>query len=108
VGLVWYSAAEGIRMEHRGILALSARDFAYAVIVEPWAEEFEIAPGQKCQVVAVHPSAPPSFDVELYRGVLIVSVLESGSTYEFWRDGLRKFHMPVPIPYFDSPHPPQG
>jgi hypothetical protein len=49
-------------------------------------------------VVALHPHAPPSFDVELYRGVLVVSVLGSGSTYEFWRGGVREFWTPVAIP----------
>ena len=85
-------------MEYRSVLRLSAREASYTAIVEPWAEEFEVAAGVECRVVALHPHAPPSFDVELYRGVVVVSVLESGSTYEFWRGGVREFWTPVAIP----------
>lgn len=95
-------------MGHRSVLRLSARDAPYTAIVEPWAEEFEVAPGEECRVVALHPSSPPSFDVELYRGALVVSVLEGGSTYEFWRGGVLEFHTPVAIPYLPPPAPPQG
>jgi hypothetical protein len=91
-------------MEHRSVLRLSARDTPYTAIVEPWAEEFEVSPGPECRVVAIHPSALPSFDVELYHGALVVSVLESGSTYEFWRGGVREFFTPVAIPEW----PPAG
>jgi hypothetical protein len=87
-----------MHVEQRSILRLSALETPYVAIVEPWAEEFEIVPGEECQVVALHPTTLPSFDVALSRGALVVSVLESGSTYEFWRKGVREFHTPVAIP----------
>ena len=48
-------------MEHRTKLALLAQPNAYTVIVEPWADEFNITPGLDCQLVALNPLAPPSF-----------------------------------------------
>ena len=85
-------------MTHRSVLRLSARDAPYTATVEPWADEFEVRAGQDCRVVASHPTAPPSFEVELSRGVLVVSVLEGGSTYEFWRGDVREFRTTVAIP----------
>ena len=77
-------------MEHRSVIALSARDGPYRVIVEPWADEFQIEPGVRCQLVALHPHLFPSFEVELYQGVLIVYVNEGESTYEFYRGLVRE------------------
>ena len=85
-------------MKNRSVLQLSTREAPYVAIVEPWAEEFEVRPDQECRVVAFHPTAPPTLDVELYRGVLVVSVLESGSTYEFWRGSVLEFRTTLPIP----------
>jgi hypothetical protein len=53
----------------------------YVVTVEPWAELFEVARGEECQVVALHHTAPPTFSAEVVRGGLIVTVNESGATY---------------------------
>ena len=86
-------------MEHRSVLWLSAHDAPYRVIVEPWAGEFEVASDQKCRLVALHPTDPPTLEVELSCGKLVVSVLEGGSTYEFWRGGEREFHTRVAIPW---------
>lgn len=57
-----------------------------------------IALGQECRVVALHMIAPPTFEVEIYQGSLMVTVIESGSTFEFWRGGLKEFCTPVAIP----------
>jgi hypothetical protein len=86
------------RMEHRSILRLSARE-TYTAIVEPWANEFEITPAADCHIVALNAMTPPSLDVELYHGALIVTVLEKGSTYEFWRGTVRELWCPHPIPF---------
>jgi hypothetical protein len=85
-------------MEYRSVLRISAREASYTAIVEPWAEEFEVLPGMECRVVALNPHTLPSFEIELAHGVLVVSVLESGSTYEFWRGSVREFWTPVAIP----------
>jgi hypothetical protein len=86
-------------MEHRTILRLLARDDSYKVIVEPWADEFSVTTHADCRIVALNPLTLPSFEVELYRGALIVYVHEGGSTYEFWRDAVREFWNPIPIPF---------
>jgi hypothetical protein len=52
-----------------------------------------------CQIVALNPKLSPTFDVELFRESLIVSVLDGGSTYEFWRGNAREFDNPIPIPW---------
>ena len=85
-------------MKQHSFLRLSTRETQFTAVIEPWAEEFVVSPGECCVVVALNPVAPPTFDVELYRGVLVVSVLESGSTYEFWRDKVLEFHTTIPIP----------
>lgn len=86
-------------MEYRSTLALPASDSSYIVIVEPWAEESRIEPGVTCRVVALHPHAAPTFEVELDQGMLIVFVNGGGSTFELWRDETRAFRTPVPIPW---------
>jgi hypothetical protein len=81
------------------ILRVTAHDRPFVLIVEPWADEFAIAVGDECQVVACHPTRSPTFGVEVCRsGDLMVWVNEGGSTYEFSRGGAREFWMPVPIP----------
>ena len=85
-------------MSHRNGLYLRTREIPFTVIVEPWAEEYQISPGETCRVVAIHPSAQPTFEIELDGQVLIISVLDSGATYEFWSNGILEFFTPVPIP----------
>lgn len=85
-------------MLHRNAFSLSARDDPFTVIVEPWAEEFQVDAGSTCKIVALNPDNPPSFDVELYRGALVVTILESESTFEFWRGNMMEFSMPIAIP----------
>lgn len=71
---------------------------AMTLIVEPWANEYEVLLNEKCVIVAVNPSVMPTFGVEPHDGRLIVWVNEGGSTYELWRDGVLADSMPVPIP----------
>jgi hypothetical protein len=88
-------------MAFRTVLSVFAHDRPFTLIVEPWAEEFAIAVGDRCEVVALHPSAPPSFGAEVCRGGdLMVWVNEGGATYEFWRARVREFHTAVAIPEF--------
>lgn len=96
-------------MVFRTTLSVFAYDRPFVLIVEPWAEEFAIAVGDRCELVAVHPSAVPSLGAEVCRdGDLRVWVNESGATYEFWRNGSLEFHTPVAIPYLPPPVPPAG
>jgi hypothetical protein len=82
----------------RNPLCVRANKTPYTLIVEPWAEEFAVKPGEECYVVAVHPEYPPSFTVERRDFGLMVWVNESGAIYEFWRDEQMIFSTPVPIP----------
>jgi hypothetical protein len=59
---------------------------ALTVIVEPWANEYELAPDADCEVVAIHPDQQPTLTVEHLERAIIVSV-DGGSLYEFWRNG---------------------
>jgi hypothetical protein len=62
----------------------------YTLIVEPWAEEFTINPGEKCQVVAVHDTEQGSFGVEHHLEYLVLWLNRGGATFEFWRGDTRE------------------
>jgi hypothetical protein len=79
-------------------LYVSASNESFWLIVEPWADEFEIHPQQRCRVVAKHPHLTPSFEAELVQGKLVVYVNEPGCTYELWRGDMLELSMTVPIP----------
>ena len=86
-------------MVFQNTLSVTAHDRGFVLIVEPWAEEFAIAVGDQCQIVALHTIAPLTFGAEVCRdGDLMVWVNEGGSTYEFWRGGVREFRTVVAIP----------
>jgi len=86
-------------MPFQTTLHVTAHDRRYTLIVEPWAEEFVIAVGDECAVVAFHPRATPTFQVEVGRdGDLIVTVNDGGSSFEFWRGRVREFQTQVAIP----------
>ena len=91
-------------MAFRTVLSVFAHDQPFTLIVEPWAEEFAIAVGDRCEVVALHPSTPPSFGAEVCEGNLIVWVNEGEATYEFWRGGVREFYTPVATPMWPPPN----
>jgi hypothetical protein len=86
-------------MTKRNALQLHASEERYTVVVEPWASEFIVQPGDVCEVVALHPHVQPSLQVELAKGKLIVTVNESSATFEFWRGKRRELEMHVPIPW---------
>jgi len=82
------------------VLSVRSDKRPFRLIVEPWAEEFSVAAGDQCLVVALHPSEVPTFGAEVHGdGDLIVWVNESGSTFEFWRGEMREFQTPVAISY---------
>lgn len=85
-------------MLHQSTLILIARNSDYTVIVEPWADEFLVAPSTNCRVIVINPHWPPTFTVELHKAYLIVYVNEGGSTFEFWRDEQKEYWTPVAIP----------
>jgi hypothetical protein len=64
-------------------LYVSASDKSFRLIVEPWSNEFEIVPNQRCRVIAKHPRATPTFEVEVVEGMLVAYINESGATFEF-------------------------
>lgn len=87
-------------MTFRTVLKVESRSRPFTLIVEPWAEEFAIAAGERCEVVASHPAAAPTFGVEdPGDGDMIVWVSEGGSTFEFRREGRLEFSMPIAIPW---------
>lgn len=62
----------------------------YALVVEPWAEEFTINPGGRCKVVAVHGTEPAAFGLEHAPEYLVVYINSGGTTFEFWRGDTRE------------------
>ena len=86
-------------MGFRNPLQIQNRDAeTLTVIVEPWANEYDLTMGEGCVIVAINPSVMPTFGVEPHDGNLIVWVNESGSTFELWRAGDRVDIMTIPIP----------
>ena len=79
-------------------LEIGPYDEAFTLIVEPWADEFVIHPGQQCAVVAHHPSVTPGFGASLANGALIVWVNDSGATFSFLRDGVVEYETDNQIP----------
>jgi hypothetical protein len=57
------------------------------LVVEPWADEVVLAPGEKCEVVAIGPDRPPALSVALSSYGLIVYVEDGGTKFEVWKDG---------------------
>ena len=78
-------------MAVRTELQVYGGDQPYTLVVEPWADEFVIHPGDRCRVVAVHDTDASSFGVERRGDYLIVWVNEGGKTFEFWRAGQREY-----------------
>src|SRR5687768_12014157 len=65
-------------------------DEEQTVIVEPWANEFPLAPGETCAVIATHPTVQPWFFLEANGQRLTVWVeatCSRGGNYEFWHEG---------------------
>ena len=83
-------------------LTVLAYDQPYTLVIEPWADEFTIQVGNKCKVVALHPSLTPTFSIEMAQNRLVATINEGSSTYEFWRGDVCEFSNPVPIP--GAPH----
>ena len=79
-------------------LEISPYDESFTLIVEPWADEFVIHPGQQCAVIAHHPSITPRFGASLAQGALIVWVNDSGATFSFIRDGVAEYETDNAIP----------
>ena len=79
-------------------LEISPYDEPFTVIVEPWADEFSVLPGQNCAVVAHHPTVTPRFGASLEQGALIVWVNDSGATFSFVRDGVVEYQTDNAIP----------
>lgn len=78
-------------MSVRTELQVYGGDLPYTLVVEPWADEFVIDPGERCRVVAVHDTDAGSFGVERCGEYLVVWVNEGGATFEFWRADRREY-----------------
>jgi hypothetical protein len=77
-------------LEHRNPLRVrNGGDAPLIVVVEPWAEEFELAPGAECDVVATNLAVFPTLGVEPIDGRLIVRINAGGSSYEVWQGGVQ-------------------
>jgi hypothetical protein len=57
------------------------------LVVEPWADEVVLAPGEECEVVVIATDRNPALSVELSSYGLIVWVEEGGTTFEVWKGG---------------------
>jgi hypothetical protein len=69
------------------------------VIVEPWANEYRVAMGEECVVVARHPTVLPTFGIiPSSNARVVVWINEGGSTYEFWRGESLEDSTTIPIP----------
>jgi hypothetical protein len=69
----------------------------YILVVEPWAMEYAILPGDKCMLVVNHVLESARFSVENHKDArLSVWVNLSGATYEFWRNGKIENEMLFP------------
>jgi hypothetical protein len=85
----------------RSTIDVFGADEPITVIVEPWADEFVVHPGERCAVVAIHPSEAPTFSVAVVSGQLVVWVNEGGTTFEFLRDGQVEYatdNVVTPLP----------
>ena len=59
------------------------------VVIEPWANEWELASGEEGEVVATHPSRFPRLSLEMLEGRAVFYVEDEGSLYEFWMGGVQ-------------------
>ena len=57
------------------------------VVVEPWADEVVLGPGEACDVVAIGSERPPALSVDLSSCGLVVWAEEGSSTFEVWQGG---------------------
>ena len=57
------------------------------VVVEPWADEVVLGPGEACDVVAIGSERPPALSVDLSSCGLVVWAEEGGSTFEVGQGG---------------------
>ena len=70
----------------------------YTLIVEPWADEHQVNPDDRCTIVVVHPQCSENFAIQWYEDALLLFVERGDETYEFWRNDVMEFTNPVPVP----------
>jgi hypothetical protein len=95
----------------RVAIQLEAGEAPFAVIVEPWAApSFEVRPGERAAIIVEHPSIEPTVTCGVIRGEMYVTVYDSGSTFQFVRDGVVEFAMPddLAIPALSGRPPRRG
>ncbi|WP_143133407.1 hypothetical protein [Pseudoduganella namucuonensis] len=58
------------------------------LVIEPWALEFSLPAGSKCEVVSVGGTAPSVIELEVLNDRIIFYVETPGAVYEYWQDGV--------------------
>jgi hypothetical protein len=58
------------------------------VILEPYASEFELPAGAKCEVVGCSDTVEPEFLVELQDDVIVFWGQTPDAVYTYWQDGV--------------------
>lgn len=80
-----------MNQEVRTELAVYGGKTSYILVVEPWADEFEIRPGDRCKVVVKGPGVA-EFGIEFHSPEhVVVSILTGGTTFEFWRGDSKEY-----------------
>ena len=75
-------------MSHRSVLKLSndsRRELR--IVLEPYATEFLLRPGNSAEVVGSSDNRSPEFSVEYTEGGMVVWGQTPGAVYEYWQDG---------------------
>lgn len=70
----------------------------YTLIVEPWADEYQVHPDDQCKIVVLHPQSSETFTIQLHENTLLLFAEHGDTTYEFWRNGVIEATNPIPIP----------
>lgn len=59
------------------------------IVIEPWAGQWELAPGSECEVFSVGGEAPPRIDLAWLDESCVAFYIETaGAIYEYWVDGV--------------------
>ena len=78
-------------MEHRNRVPVrNCGTAALTVIVEPWASEVRLAPGENCEVVLIGNEGQPSYSIELGPYGLFFCAGEGADAHEIWRAGVQE------------------
>ena len=78
-------------MEHRNRVPVRNKGTTdLVVVVEPWASEVCLAPGEECEVVLIGNERWPSHSIEICSYGLIFWPEDGMDAFEIWRGGNRE------------------